>query len=200
MKNEIEKRDNRFEVEIHNQDEFFALAERTHTEFTENATEYIKQDYTWIERVFGSKGLKDVIRVIDKVKVTEIKKVSEFREQLVDLAQKAKIDALNKKYMVMISAIDAKFQQRLINFFDNLIKELILENRNSAAEMFRNEEKAYADAEEFKNNKERYEKMIAIIDNGTGRYFRMLDSLFNKFEDDMNTNMKKYQKQPPEEK
>lgn len=197
MKNKLQKIDKNLDEEIKTEKQFMDLAYKTHSEISENVIVLAKQNFLWLQRVFGPQGLRILIKELDNPKLKEIKNVNEFKEQLIDLEHKAQIDALNKKYMVLISAIEAKYQEKLIQFYGDLIKRLTLDLRTSAIEMLQSEEIDYKETEEFKADKTKHDKMISIINEGKGRYFRTMKSLLNKFETDMNDNMKMYQHHLP---
>lgn len=197
MKKELQKKGKNLEVVIKTEDQLMDLAYKTHTGISENVAILAKQNFVWMKRVFGQQGLIILINELNNPKLTKIKTVNEFKEQLVDLVQKAHIDALKKKYIVLISTIEAEYQERLIQSFSDLSNRLTLDLRTLTIEMLRNDEKDDKKTEEVKDNKTKPDKMITILDEETGRYFRIIKSLFDKFEIEMNNNIRKYQKHLP---
>lgn len=198
MKNELQNSQNKLEVEIRTEEEFMDLAQKTNGQVTENVAGLIKENFTWMQRNFGSRGLRTLIRELNDKKLQEVQSVFAFRKQLMDLAQRAQIDALKKKYMVLISAYEAVYQERLIQLLDDLLRRLTINLREGAKEMLDADMKDYEDAERYRSNKKKYDQMIAYIDKGSDRYFRIMNKLFDGFETDMNANIQNYKKQIPD--
>ncbi len=184
----------KYDLAIYNQEQLVDTIEKHPQKVSQKATELLTTNFTFLERIFGP---RKIIRALEDQKTLEANTEFEFRNRVLELSHEIQLDALKQKYSAYLTSFESNIKKNLISYLEEQLNKLIVELKDKRFKFSRNIKSAYNETEEFTDNPSIYNKLKKSIEDDFERYFRIINTLIESYENDIQNNIKKYGKSVP---
>lgn len=181
MSNELQKSNGEISSEISSSSQFITSVRQYHNNINNQTLALLEKEFTFLERLFGGK----LVKAVRDQQLIQAKDEFALINRAHELKNEYTLDVIKSKCIANLTATVTIDNKNLIALVRTKLNELEEESRADFREEMYKIKQAFADVEEFKDDKNLYSTYKKFIEDSRDRTARVANKLLNKFENDV---------------